>query len=239
MDDEVSAYLYYDYDHVLKASSKEILKIGQIYDFKATNIDKYGIYFEIKDKNHIMMPFDEKTYKVIMEMTYPVVVKESNDGLIYLSSKIRDYLDNNHNFNENDEVSGRIYSINKSIGAFVAIDNKYDSLLRMNELKGVTIEGELVKARVKEVKHDGKIELSLRARAHIQINSDSDIILDYLYDNDGVLYLSDRSSPDKIYNYFKMSKAAYKRAIGRLYKNSDIIIYKDRIELKEGKNDRK
>lgn len=177
------------------------------------------------------MPFTERTYRVIMHMTYPVAFKLDSNGFIYLTSKIRDLLTTDHEFQENDEVTGRIYSINKAIGAFVAIDNKYDSLLRMDELRGVHVEGELIEARVKEVKDDGKIELSLRQRAYLEINNDSDMILDYLIDHDGVVHLSDKSSPDKINVIFGISKSSFKRAIGRLYKNNDIKIYDNRIEL--------
>ena len=180
------------------------------------------------------MPFSERTYRIILNMIYPVAFKIDNNGFIYLTSKIRDLLSTDHNFKENDEVSGRIYSINKSIGAFIAIDNKYDSLLRIKELRGVHIEGELIEARVKEVKSDGKVELSLRQRAHLEIDNDSDMILDYLHDNDGVVYLSDKSSPEKINKTFAMSKSSFKRAIGRLYKNNDIKIYDNRIELVKG-----
>src|SRR5699024_1501062 len=198
---------------------------------KAVEITKKGVYFEIKG-GHISLPFEERTYKIIKDMVYPVAMKEKN-GYLYLTSKIRDLLSYDHNFEENDVVKGRIYSINKSIGAFVAIDNKYDSLVRIKELKGVYIEGEEISARVKDIKGDGKIELSLRKRAHLEIDSDSDKILDHLYENGGVLELSDKSSPDKIYSYFAMSKSAFKRAIGRLYKNKDIVIYNNRIELIE------
>lgn len=178
------------------------------------------------------MPFEQRTYKIIKDMIYPLAIKE-DDGYIYLTSKIRDLLRNDHTYKENDHVKGRIYSINKSIGAFIAVDDKYDSLIRINELKGVFIEGEMVEARVKEVKNDGKMELTLRQRAHLEINNDSDIILDYLHENGKILYLSDKSSPERIYSYFSMSKSAFKRAIGRLYKNNDIKIYPDRIELNE------
>lgn len=183
------------------------------------------------NKNHIFMPFTERTYRIIVDMVYPVAFKEDNKGMVILTSKIRNLLSTDHNFKENDEVKGRIYSINKSIGAFVVIDDKYDSLLRIDELKGVYLEGDLIEARVKEVKSDGKIELSLRKRAYLEIDNDSDLILDYLYDNNGVLYLSDKSSPEKINKIFKMSKSSFKRAIGRLYKNNDIKIYDNKIEL--------
>lgn len=223
----------------MRASTDFSYEIGSIYSLKAVDVDKKGVYFEMDNNQNIFMPFDERTYKILMDMIYPVAFKEDRNAYVYLTSKIRDLLRNDHLYEENDEVSGRIYSINKSIGAFIAIDDKYDSLLRIAELRGVHIEGELIEARVKEVKNDGKLELSLRQRAYLQMDDDSDRILDYLYENDGIVYLSDKSSPEKIYRVFNMSKSAFKRAIGRLYKNNDIIIYKDRIELKEDKYDRR
>lgn len=239
VNDRVFAVIYHDRNQVLRASTDFPYEIGSIYSLKAVDIDKKGVYFEIDNNQNIFLPFTERTYKILMDMTYPVAFKEDRNAYVYLTSKIRDLLSNDHSYKENDEVSGRIYSINKSIGAFIAIDDKYDSLLRIVELRGVHIEGELIEARVKEVKNDGKLELSLRQRAYLQMDDDSDKILDYLYDNDGIAYLSDKSSPDKIYRVFNMSKSAFKRAIGRLYKNNDIIIYKDRIELKENKYDRR
>ena len=223
----------------MRASTEFSYEIGSIYSLKAVDIDKKGVYFEMDNNQNIFMPFDERTYKILMDMIYPVAFKEDRNAYVYLTSKIRDLLRNDHSYEENDEVSGRIYSINKSIGAFIAIDDKHDSLLRIAELRGVHIEGELIEARVKEVKNDGKLELSLRQRAYLQMDDDSDRILDYLYENDGIVYLSDKSSPEKIYRVFNMSKSAFKRALGRLYKNNDIIIYKDRIELKEDKYDRR
>ena len=231
VNDRVCAVIYHDRNQVLRASTDFPYEIGSIHSLKAVDIDKKGVYFEIDNNQNIFLPFTERTYKILMDMTYPVAFKEDRNAYVYLTSKIRDLLSNDHSYKENDEVSGRIYSINKSIGAFIAIDDKYDSLLRIVELRGVHIEGELIEARVKEVKNDG--------RAYLQMDDDSDKILDYLYDNDGIAYLSDKSSPDKIYRVFNMSKSAFKRAIGRLYKNNDIIIYKDRIELKENKYDRR
>ncbi len=239
VNDRVCAVIYHDRNQVLRASTDFPYEIGSIHSLKAVDIDKKGVYFEIDNNQNIFLPFTERTYKILMDMTYPVAFKEDRNAYVYLTSKIRDLLSNDHSYKENDEVSGRIYSINKSIGAFIAIDDKYDSLLRIVELRGVHIEGELIEARVKEVKNDGKLELSLRQRAYLQMDDDSDKILDYLYDNEGIAYLSDKSSPDKIYRVFNMSKSAFKRAIGRLYKNNDIIIYKDRIELKENKYDRR
>lgn len=231
--DRIKAYIFYDVYDNLRASRDIGMAIDKIYSLKASEIRKKGVDFFTEDGKKLFMPFKERTYRINKDMTYPVALKIDDDNMLYLTSKIRDLLSYDHPYEENDLVEGRIYSINKAVGAFVAIDNKYDSLIRMNELKGVFIEGELLEARVKEVKDDGKIELSLRQRAYLEIDSDSKLILDYLYKNDGVVYLGDKSRPEDIYKTFKLSKSAYKRAIGRLYKNNKIRIFDKKIELKE------
>lgn len=236
--DFVEAFLYYDNNDILRASKDFKLKLDTIYSLKASEITKNGVFFSTEDGKKLFMPFAERTYRINKEMTYPVILRSDEYGMIFLSSKIRDSLSNEHNFSENDEVTGRIYSINKTIGAFVAIDNKYDSLLRVDEINGVITEGELVTARVKEVKNDGKIELTLRKRAYEEIDEDSKMILEYLHKNHGVLNLGDKSSPQQISKEFNISKASFKRAIGRLYKNNRITISDYKINLRRD-NDRR
>lgn len=225
--------MFYDTNNILRASKDINMSINDIYSLAAHEVTKKGVYFQTDDGKNLFMPFKERTYRINLNMIYPVALKVDEDNMLYLTSKIRDLLSNDHNYKENDFVEGRIYSINKSIGAFVAIDNKFDSLIRMDELKGVHIEGELVEARVKEVKSDGKIELSLRQRSYLEIDSDSQMILDYLKENGGSVGLGDKSTPENIYRIFKLSKSSYKKAIGRLYKNNQIRIFDKKIELKE------
>ncbi|WP_326831218.1 RNA-binding protein [Anaerococcus porci] len=229
--DKVKAYIYYDINNVLRASCNLSIIEHKVYSLKCIDIDKKGAYFLFGNNIKLLMPKDQKSYKLFKDMTYPVGVMLDKDNMLILTTKIREFLSLDHNFKENDIVEGRIYSINKHIGAFVAINNQYDSLLRINELKGVHIEGELLKLRVKEVKEDGKIELTNRKRAYLEIDSDSEKILDYLYENDGLVNLGDKSSPDKIYRIFGLSKSSFKRAIGRLYKEKYIRIFSNKIEL--------
>ena len=229
--DKVKAYLYFDTNDVLRADLSLNLKENSVYSLTCIDINKKGAYFLFEDNKKLFMPASEKSYRLFKDMTYPVAVIFDNQNMPILTSKIRDFLSLDHNFKENDIVEGRIYSLNKHIGAFVAINNQYDSLIRIKELKGVHIEGELLKLRVKEVKEDGKIELSARKRAYLEIDSDSKKILDYLYENGPTLALGDKSSPQEIYRVFALSKSAFKRAIGRLYKEKYIKIYPKKIQL--------
>ncbi|MDO4594110.1 MAG: RNA-binding protein [Tissierellia bacterium] len=230
--DKVKAFCYYSKNNVLKATVKN-LNVDQIYSLELVDINKYGAFFDIGLEFDLLVPKEEMTYKVFKEMTYPIVLKLSKDNKLYGSMKIRNYLSTDHNYKENDEVTGRIYSINKSIGAFVAVDNKYDSLLRIKELKGAHTEGEKLQARVKSVKEDGKIELSLRQRSYLEIDDDSKLIYQILKEHGGKMSIGDKSDPVKIFNNFRLSKSQFKKACGRLYKKGKIKIGNYNIEINE------
>ncbi len=231
--DKIEAFCYYDKKKILRATTNFDYEVGKIYPLKVVDTSKYGVFFDIGLEFDLLAPREELSYKVFKEMVYPIGIKIDNKNRLYATTKIRDMLLLEHNYKENDLVEGRIYSINKSIGAFVAIDNKYDSLIRIKELKGAYTEGELVKARVKTVKDDGKIELTLRQRGYLEIDSDAKLIYNILKQRDGKIPVGDKSSPLEIYNNFNLSKAAFKRAAGRLYKKGMIRIKDHSIEIKE------
>src|SRR5699024_9048073 len=132
----------------------------------------------------------------------------------------------------NEKIEGTIYSIHRNIGAFVAVDDKYDGLIPKKELYGAHEVGETVNVRVSRVLDDGKLELSLREQAYIQMDKDSETIMFKMKENKGKLNLSDNSSPEEIYEELKMSKAGFKRAIGKLYKEEVITFTEKGIRFK-------
>jgi predicted RNA-binding protein (virulence factor B family) len=134
-------------------------------------------------------------------------------------------------YKENDRVPGTVYSISKELGAFVAVDNKYQGLIPNKELYGNYTEGDSVEVRIKKVRQDGKLELSLRKEAYNEIEGDAQRIIDKLKLKGGLLLLNDSSSPEKIKAELNISKAAFKRAVGRLLKEGAIKITEEGIKL--------
>lgn len=232
--DRVAFYLYRDSNGILRGLSPDKIEVNRIYSLKAKEITKEGVIFDFKDGIQFFMPFKERTYRILKDMTYPVGLLVDDKNFLYLTSKIRNMLLSESPYKENDLVKGRIYSINKDIGAFIVIDDKYDSLLRKEELRGAHIEGELVEARVKQVKSDGKIELSLRQRSYLEIDGDAKKILKELKKSGGEIDLGDKSSPAEIEKKFGLSKSSFKKAIGRLYKKDLLKIYDKKIVLNKG-----
>ena len=146
--------------------------------------------------------------------------------------KVKNLLSTNAPYKENDKAKGTIYSIHRDIGAFVAVDDKYDSLIPKNELHGVYEVGEIVEVRVTKVKEDGRLNLSLRDKAYVQMDQDATTIMNKLKENGGTLMLNDNSPPAVIKKELNMSKSGFKRAVGKLLKEGIIEFMEDGIKFK-------
>ena len=170
------------------------------------------------------MPFAETVGSVEKGKTYLVGVYIDKSNRLCATMKIKDMLRTDSEYKENNLVEGTIYSINRDIGAFVAVEDKYDGLIPKKELLGVYAVGDTIEVRINRVLEDGKLDLSLRDRSYIQMDTDAKLIMNHLKENGGRLGLGDKSSPESIREKLKMSKSGFKRAIGRLYKEEMIII---------------
>ena len=82
------------------------------------------------------------------------------------------------------------------------------------------------------VKADGKLDLTLREKAYIQMDADAQKILQIIERYGGALPFNDKASPEVIKKEAQMSKNAFKRAVGRLYKERKIEITETGIKLK-------
>jgi hypothetical protein len=110
------------------------------------------------------------------------------------------------------------------------VDNKYHGLIPQNELYGSYKKGDKIEGRVVKVREDGKLDISIREKSYIQMDEDAKLILGKLLLKGGKLPFNDDSDPDLIKKEFNMSKRAFKRAIGKLFKEGKIKITDEGIE---------
>ena len=144
--------------------------------------------------------------------------------------KVYSHMSNQSPYSQDDVVHGWIYEVNENLGAFVAVDNKYYGLIPKKEMFGDYHEGDQVECRVLKVRDDGKLDLTPRKKAHLQMSEDAEIILKRMEESGGVLPFTDKASPEKIKQELHMSKNAFKRAVGRLLKEGRIRITESTIE---------
>ena len=134
------------------------------------------------------------------------------------------YLKNNSSYKKDDRVSGTVYEISPNFGAFMAVDDQYSGLIPKRELYGNVAIGDTVNVRVTAVKEDGKLDLSIREKAYLQIAGDAEKVMQAIDSSGGVLPFNDKASPEVIRREMQMSKNEFKRAVGSLLKAGKITI---------------
>ena len=139
-----------------------------------------------------------------------------------------DLLSKESPYKKDDMVSGRVYEFSDNFGCFVAVDDKYSARIPRHEDTSFLRVGDVINAKVTAVKEDGKLDLTLREKAYIQMDSDSEKIMELLDSYAGVLPFSEKASPEVIKRETGLSKNAFKRAVGHLYKER-------KIDLTDGK----
>jgi hypothetical protein len=117
------------------------------------------------------------------------------------------------------------------MGAFVAVDGRYHGFIPKHELYKEIKPGAQIEARVTKIREDGRLNLSIREKAALQIHSDVDVIVEALKKEGGELFLNDESEPELIKRKLNLSKRAFKRGVGRLLKEGRIEMLESGIRL--------
>jgi hypothetical protein len=138
--------------------------------------------------------------------------------------KLYDLLSTNSPYKKDDIVNGRVYEFSDNFGTFVAVDDRYSAMIPAHEDCSLLHIGDVIEAKVINVKPDGKLDITLREKAYLQMDTDAERILELLDSYAGVLPFTEKASPEVIKRETGLSKNAFKRAIGHLYKERRIEI---------------
>lgn len=228
---QVLAFVYKDKGRLWASRKKPYLELGQIGLLKVVAKTKIGAFMDLGLAKDVLLPFSETMGEVHEGQYYLVRLYLDKTNRLALTMKIKDYLEKSAPYKKDDLVEGTIYSIHKDHGIFIAVDEKYDSLVPKEEARGIYQVGETVAAKVRSVNADGRLVLSFDNQAHFQIDEDAERLLDLLEDNEGILKIGDKSKPEEIKKLTGMSKSDFKRAAGKLYKEREIKIYPEKIVL--------
>jgi len=230
--DEIEVFVYKDSeDRMISTVRKPMLTVGELAVLRVIQNTSIGAFLDWGLEKDLLLPFKEQVGTVKEDGKYLVALYIDSSDRLCATMNIYDLLSSESPYKAKDMVHGTIYSISKELGAFVAVDNMYQGLIPNKELYGNYTEGDNVEVRIKKVKPDGKLELSLRKESYNEIEGDAQIIVDRLKLNGGTLLLNDSSSPEHIKTELNMSKGAFKRAVGRLLKEGAIKITDQGIEM--------
>lgn len=229
---EIEVFLYKDSeDRMIATRLVPYIKIGEIKKLKVKEVNKIGAFLDWGLPKDLLLPFKEQIYDIKSGDEILVTVYIDLSDRLCATMDLYSRLSLLPPYQKDDMVKGTVYQVHEQFGAYVAVDNKYSALVPKKELHRELKPGDEIEARVLEVKEDGKLDLSLRQKAYVQMDADSALILDKLKQAGGSLPYQDKSSAEEIKEEFNLSKAAFKRAIGRLYKERVIVIEKDGIRI--------
>ncbi|WP_425446467.1 CvfB family protein [Dethiothermospora halolimnae] len=232
--DEIEVFIYKDSkDRIIATTKKPKLMVGDIGSLKVSDTTRIGAFLDWGLDKDLFLPFREQKGRIKPGRRCLVTLYVDKTSRLCATMDIYKHLTSDSPYKENDVVKGIIYGRNHDLGTFVAVDNKYHGLIPKWEVEDDLKIGDEVEGRVVKVRKDGKLNLSLTEKAYKIIDKDAKVILDNLVKNGGELPLNDNSSPDKIRKELRMSKSAFKRAVGRLLKRRVIEFTRKGIRLKK------
>lgn len=230
----IRAYVYLDSeDRPIATLHAPVLSIGTIAPLTVKDVGKIGAFLDWGLPKDLFLPYKEQNGRVKPGDRVLVTLYVDRSKRLCATMKLYKHLHLDSEYKTGDRVKGMVYEVSDRFGAYVAVDNLFSALIPTKELMRNVHVGEELTLRVSRVLPDGKLELSMREPAHLQIMADCETILNKLNDSYiGYLPFSDSSDSEAIKAEFGMSKNSFKRAIGHLMKEGKIEIKENGIKLK-------
>ena len=231
--DEAELFIYKDSsDRPIATINKPLITLGEIALLKVVSLTKIGAFLDWGLEKDLLLPFKEQTGDLRAGDDVLVSLYIDKSKRLCATMKLYHHFSEVSSYKKDDWVEGRVYEFSGNFGAFVAVDDKYSALIPKQELSANLKVGDKVKGRVIEVTEDGRLTLSIREKAYIQMAVDAQKVLDVIDSFDGVLPFNDKANPEVIKREMGMSKNEFKRAVGRLLKEGLIEIKENCIRLK-------
>ncbi|EJP3284501.1 GntR family transcriptional regulator [Vibrio parahaemolyticus] len=232
--DHIEVFLYFDSESQLAATiDKPIAQVGEWGLMKIEGINQTGAFVNwgIKEKD-LLIPFSEQRARFTAGQNILVYVyTDKASGRIVGTTKFNKWLDKTPaNYEVNEEVD-LIIAERSQLGYKAIVNGKHWGMIFPSDVFGKLFIGKKLKGYIKQVREDGKIDLSLQKVGVAKMDDLSSKIIDLLEKKGGFLPLNDKSSPEAIFDAFRTSKGTYKKTIGGLYKQGKIVIEKDGIRL--------
>ena len=254
--DEIEVFIYLDQDERIIATTEHPLaKVGEFASMEVAWINKCGAFMKWGLMKDLFCPFREQKQRMEVGKHYIVYVKEDEEThRLMATAKVEKYIENLklniEDFAMQEKPSGNhsqsstfnlqykhgtpcdcLVWQKTDLGFKVIIDNRYQGQIYDNQIFQPLHSGDRLTAYIDHVRQDGKIDITLQPTGRQHTLDFAEVLLRYLYENDGRCDLNDKSPAELIVDRFKVSKKAYKKAVGDLYRRRLIILTEEGIRL--------
>ncbi|MDO4715112.1 MAG: S1-like domain-containing RNA-binding protein [Bacteroidales bacterium] len=231
--DEVEVFVYLDQGERLVATTEQALaEVGDFAFLEVAWTNEYGAFLHWGLMKDVFVPFREQKMRMVQGRSYIVYIYiDDETGRIVATAKVDRHLNDTYPpYRVGDAVDILVWQ-RSDLGFKAIVDNKFSGLIYGNEIYGHIQTGDRLTAYVKQVREDGKIDLSLQALGMTHIEDFAQQLLAELEASGGFLPYNDKSDSQAIMSRFAVSKKAFKRAVGTLYKARAIVLMPDGIRL--------
>ena len=233
VDELLKVFIYFDSeDRIIATTDIPLAQVDECAFLKVVDVNKVGAFMDMGLMKDLFVPFAEQEERMEIGESYVVhLYLDEHSGRIMASSKLDKFLlETSHYHKAGQEINLLIYA-QTELGYKAAIGSTYMGLLFNNEVYQAMKVGDKLKGYIKNIREDKKIDLTLQLPSEKTRGELANRILDLLKEQDGSISLTDKSSPEDIYKQFSVSKKAYKKALGALYKRHQILIENNKIQL--------
>ena len=233
--DMLNVFLYLDIDERLIATTlTPLVQVGQFACLEVSWVNQFGAFLNWGLMKDLFVPFSEQKMKMQVGRSYVVHAHVDEESYrIVASAKVERYLSKDMpDYAPGEEVDILIWQ-KTDLGFKAIIDNKYSGLLYENEIFRALETGMQMKAFVKQVREDGKVDLILQKPGVEKVDDFSKTLLEYIREYGGRINLNDKSPAEDIYDTFGVSKKTFKKGVGDLYKKRLISLHENGITLAE------
>lgn len=229
----LDVFLYLDNEERLIATTlTPKVQVGEFACLKVNWVNEHGAFLDWGLMKDLFVPFREQKQRMEVDRYYVIHCHVDEDSFrIMGSAKIDRYLNVvEPSYNSGDEVDILIVHATE-LGYKAIIDNRFSGLVYKNEVFRPIKMGDTMKAYIRQVREDGKIDLMLQRHGKAQRKELTDVVMQALNDAGGFLPYHDKSDAEEIYEEFQVSKKQFKRALSELYKRRKIIIEPNGIKM--------
>ena len=233
--DMLNVFLYLDIDERLIATTlTPLVQVGQFACLEVAWVNQFGAFLNWGLMKDLFVPFSEQKMKMQVGRKYVIHAHLDDESYrIVASAKVERYLSKDiPDYAPGTEVDILIWQ-KTDLGFKAIIDNKHSGLLYENEIFCTLETGMQMRAFVKQVREDGKVDLILQKPGFEKIDDFSKTLLDYIKEHGVLIHLNDKSPAEDIYDTFGVSKKTFKKGVGDLYKKRLISLQENGITLAE------
>ena len=231
--DWLNVFLYLDNEERLIATTlTPLVQVGEFACLEVSWVNQFGAFLNWGLMKDLFVPFSEQKMKMQVGNKYVIHAHIDDESFrIVASAKVDRYLSKEKASYQPGEEVNILICQKTDLGFKAIIENMYSGLLYDSEIFQTLHTGDVLKAYVKQVREDGKIDLILQKPGFEKIDDFSKTLHRYITEHGGWIGLTDKSPAEEIYDTFGVSKKTFKKAVGDLYKKRLILLHEDGIEL--------